>query len=254
MGYFDALQKKWGEADTLFIAAFIGSFFLLFILIEPLISPFFSLKKGQEGTVIRTYLSRESQDLENKNQGKDTTTNPESKKPETLKAEKLSELAQVPPNIPAPANMPMPNQFTFGAAPNISNPSSSPLIGVGSGFHSRPSAPPGPKKTTDTASDLALENDRKQMGQEVERRQAQAELGQLMASLESNEQYQCTIRSSNQGKQNTGMQSDPLVRCTPSSAKAGFLEWIMKRLYAQELCANIAVSQSQGFQKKTCPN
>ena len=263
MQYFDALRGKWGEVHTLFIAAFIASFFLLFILIEPLLNSFFFQKEGVESLVIQTYLSRHSSDSVDKNQGQNLNNqallskNPQMNQQQqgALIAEKFSppESVEMPPNRAAPANIPAPHNFAFGSAPNISNPNSNPLLGVGSGFRSKPNSPPGPKKNSGTASDQALENYRNQMGQEFESRQAQAELAQLMSSLEMNEQYQCTLRGNTQSQQKSkGAEGELIVRCSPASPKATFLEWIIKRIFVQELCANIAASASQGFQKKSC--
>jgi len=265
MRYLGALQNKWGEVHILFIAAFITCFFLLFILIEPLLDSFFLQKSGQESPVIQAYLNRAGTNFDQQNQAED----PNKKAPLSqdsqisqpqleqgaLKTEKnpSPQSLEMPPNMAAPPPMPAPQLFAFGAAPHINSPSSSPLIGMGSGFRSKPNSPPGPKKTTDTASDQALENNRKQVGQEFEKRQAQAELAQLMGSLESHEQYQCTLTGNPQATQkNQGAESGLIARCSPATPKAQFLEWILKRLYAQELCANIAASASQGFQKKSC--
>jgi hypothetical protein len=265
MRYLGALQNKWGEVHTLFIAAFLACFFLLFILIEPLLKSFFLQKSGQESLVIQAYLNRAGTNFDQQNQAEDSNKkaplnkDPQISEPQqeqgALKTEKnpSPQSLETPQNMAAPPPMPAPQTFAFGAAPHINSPSSSPLIGMGSGFRSKPNAPPGPKKTTDTASDQALENDRKQVGQEFEKRQAQAELAQLMGSLESHEQYQCTLRGNPQAAQKSqGAQSELIARCSPVTPKAQFLEWIIKRLYAQELCANIAASASQGFQKKSC--
>jgi hypothetical protein len=265
MRYLGALQNKWGEVHTLFMAAFLAGFFLLFILIEPLLNSFFLPKSGQESPVIQAYLNRAGTNFDLQNQAdnsnkkvslsEDAQISGPQVEQGTLKTEKAPspQSLEMPPNMATPPPMPAPQPFAFGAAPHINSPSSSPLIGMGSGFRSRPNAPPGPKKTTDTASDQALENNRKQVGQEFEKRQAQAELAQLMGSLESNEQYQCTLRGNSQNEQKSqGAQSELITRCSPATSKAQFLEWILKRLYAQELCAIIAASPSQGFQKKSC--
>lgn len=267
MRYFGALHKKWGETDALFAAACISSVFLLFIVIEPLITPLFQPKKTGEGSVIRTQLRAADSDSDNKTESQDPNkkipTNSDSERTEPLPPPKQDSLkTETPPRssesasgMPPTANTPEPNTYAFGAAPNIANPQSSPLIGAGGGFHSRPSTPPGPRKTTDTASDQALESYRNQIGQEAERRQAQAELAELMSSLESNEQYQCTIRSNNKAAQkNKNTESIPIARCTPNTPKSEFLEWILKRLYAGEICVNVSASQSQGFQKRVCAN
>lgn len=269
MRYFGAIRKMGSETNVLFISALISSFLMLFILIEPLLSPFYHSKQGQ---VIKVNLAameaisdnqrsaetlrEEAQQIKKEASTDAATTEPHSAKPKTPASQTapITSSPEVVPTSPQSnsTNSP-PSQFTFNATPLNPTPYSDPIMGGRTGFRSKPPKSPGPQKTTDTASNRALEAYKNQIGKEVDQRHAQAELGQLMGSLELNEEYQCFIRENKESKQKTQNADSSLkVACKPASPKAGHLEWIVKRLSYEEECANIYISQLRGLIKERC--
>lgn len=263
MRYFGAMNKKWGESGALFIAAFISSFFLLFILIEPLIRPFYHSQKGLDVPVIQVNFANnktDSADISNLEAPR--------KKPLELKGQinkdenfQKSEHSQAIASPPEELKPPIPpagilDGFSFAPTQRASeNPSSAPILGGRSGFRAKAPSAPGPKKSTDNASDQALETHRNQIGREVERRQAQLELAQVMTSLEANEEYRCSSKNNLKGSEIKKMQptSNPEnVQCLPSTPKAAFLAWVIGRLYPDEACIRVQVSQFNGLKKDEC--
>lgn len=74
-----------------------------------------------------------------------------------------------------------------------------------------------------------------------------------MNSLEAQEEYQCTIRKDGGSNPKTPKENIGVIaQCKPSTPKAAFLEWVIKRLFVDEACANISASQPRGLQKKGC--
>ncbi len=243
MQYIAEIGKKWGESGALFIAAFLSSFFLLFILIEPFLSSFYHLKEGLEGPTIQAHIRSEAQNPENASPNepqKEVLTRQTSEK-EGLLPPKTPTAIETSPSPPAINPVATPEIFAFNAAPNIESPSSAPILGGRSGLRSKAPSAPGPKKNRDSISDEALATYRNQTGQEVERRQAQVELAQVMSSLETNEEYSCSSKNSSGN-----------VQCLPTTPKAAFLAWVIGRLYPNETCISVQASQMNGFKKQEC--
>lgn len=264
MRYFGAIQKIGSETNILFIGALISSFLMIFILIEPLLGYFYHPKKESQGPVIRAIFTntetksdnqRSAQTLRGENQptkkeDSGSKVNSESKNAITP----LSSPQEITPSFTQANNsISSPSQFAFNTAPPNPSPYSDPVLGGRSGFRSKPPTTPGPQKTTDTASDQALEVYKNQIGKEVEQRHAQAELGQLMASLEMNEEYQCSIKRTQTDQQKVKkITPPPIAQCKPGSAKAAYLEWIIQRLFIEDECAKIGISKLQGISKELC--
>ena len=258
------MKKKWVESNALFIAAFISSLFLLFVLIEPLMIPFYYSKRGLESSAIRVNYVTNIPNSINQN-SLDTSKNELLLEKSQIAANENSQKSDpsqiiLPPPVLSPYSAPAgssssPNGFSFNTPQPSESVNSTPILGGRSGFRSKAPSSPGPKKGVDSASDQALETYRNQVGREAERRQAQTELAQVMTSLETHEEYRCVSKSKSEGTDKTKMQptsNSLIVQCNPASPKAAFLEWVIGRLYPENTCITIYASKLNGFKKLDC--